>query len=176
MTLAQSIPVVEDGVPSGHADEKDNASEDGERKEPVDGQVASTGPIPWRYRVGALAFIIFITSGIEFAESTLGPLKHTLVTEMGVTSKLQVYCIDIRLMLRCAIWGHHDIDQPGQHRTSNSWWYRDGLLRCWIVGIAMLTSYLLLNFSAALVASSFGAIGIIITASVSLHLTDKHSS
>ena len=43
--------------------------------------------IPLRYRLSALGFIIFITTGIEFAESTLGPLKHTLVTELGVDSE-----------------------------------------------------------------------------------------
>jgi len=51
--------------------------------------VASTQPthIPRRYRLSALGFIIFITTGIEFAESTLGPLKHTLVTELQVDSE-----------------------------------------------------------------------------------------
>jgi hypothetical protein len=43
--------------------------------------------IPFKYRAGALAFVIFITSGIEFAESILGPLKHTLVTELKVNSE-----------------------------------------------------------------------------------------
>lgn len=43
--------------------------------------------IPFKYRAGALAFVIFITSGIEFAESTLGPLKHILVTELKVNSE-----------------------------------------------------------------------------------------
>lgn len=43
--------------------------------------------IPLRFRLSALGFIIFITTGIEFAESTLGPLKHTLVTELEVDSE-----------------------------------------------------------------------------------------
>lgn len=43
--------------------------------------------IPFKYRVTALVFIIF-TSGTEFAEATLGPLKHTLVAELQVTSEV----------------------------------------------------------------------------------------
>jgi len=43
--------------------------------------------IPLRYRLSALGFVIFITTGIEFAGSTLGPLKHTLVTGLEVDSE-----------------------------------------------------------------------------------------
>lgn len=68
--------------------------------------------IPLRYRLGALSMIIFITSGIEFAESTLGPLKHTLVTELKVNSEpdSDVTCWNQAHLARCSVWGDHHLD------------------------------------------------------------------
>ena len=79
-------PISEDGV-MGLSTEKANGIPDIYDVDQEDVAPTQSRHIPLRYRLSALGFIIFITTGIEFAESTLGPLKHTLVTELGVDSE-----------------------------------------------------------------------------------------
>jgi hypothetical protein len=79
-------PISEDAV-FGPSSEKASGVLDAQYVDQEDVVPTQSRHIPLRYRLGALGFIIFITTGIEFAESTLGPLKHTLVTELGVNSE-----------------------------------------------------------------------------------------
>jgi hypothetical protein len=79
-------PIFEDAVLESSS-EKANGVLDAHCLDQEDVVPAQSRHIPLGYRLSALGFIIFITTGIEFAESTLGPLKHTLVTELGVDSE-----------------------------------------------------------------------------------------
>lgn len=83
----EARPATELPPPARDEDDKelDTAGSVDEKASP-DAPLSHVAQIPRKYRLGALAFIIFITSGIEFAESTLGPLKHTLITELDVNS------------------------------------------------------------------------------------------
>jgi hypothetical protein len=79
-------PIFEDAV-FGPSSEKGDGVLDTRYVDQEDVVPTQSRHIPLRYRLSALGFIIFITTGIEFAESTLGPLKHTLVTELEVDSE-----------------------------------------------------------------------------------------
>lgn len=79
-------PISEDAV-LGLSTEKADGIPDTHDVDQEDVAPTQSRHIPLRYRLSALGFVIFITTGIEFAESTLGPLKHTLVTELGVDSE-----------------------------------------------------------------------------------------
>jgi hypothetical protein len=79
-------PLSEDAV-FGPWSEKANGVLDTQYVDQEDVVPTQSRHIPLRYRLGALGFIIFITTGIEFAESTIGPLKHTLATELEVNSE-----------------------------------------------------------------------------------------
>jgi hypothetical protein len=79
-------PISEDAV-FGPSSEKASGVLDAQYVDQEDVVPTQSRHIPLRYRLGALGFIISLTTGIEFAESTLGPLKHTLVTELGVDSE-----------------------------------------------------------------------------------------
>jgi hypothetical protein len=43
--------------------------------------------IPWRYKLAAGSMIILFAFGSSLSESTFGPLKSTLVEELGITSE-----------------------------------------------------------------------------------------
>ena len=43
--------------------------------------------IPWRYKIAAGSMIILFAFGSSLSESTFGPLKSTLVEELGITSE-----------------------------------------------------------------------------------------
>lgn len=42
--------------------------------------------IPWRYKLAAGFMIVLFAFGSSLSESTFGPLKSTLVEELGITS------------------------------------------------------------------------------------------
>lgn len=46
--------------------------------------------IPWRYKLSAGLMIILFAFGSSLSESTFGPLKSTLVEELGITSEQPV--------------------------------------------------------------------------------------
>jgi hypothetical protein len=43
--------------------------------------------IPWRYKLAAGSMIILFAFGSSLSESTFGPLKSTLIEELGITSR-----------------------------------------------------------------------------------------
>ena len=45
------------------------------------------GHIPMKLRIMAFAFVLFFSTGAAFAEVTMGPLKSTLIRELGLNSK-----------------------------------------------------------------------------------------
>lgn len=86
-TSTHQPPRLDTTIMSTQHDDKELEDPDSNEKAPQDVQVPHVQTMPFKYRAGALAFIIFITSGIEFAQATLGPLKNTLVTELKVNSE-----------------------------------------------------------------------------------------
>jgi hypothetical protein len=44
--------------------------------------------LPMKYRIAAFSMIVLFSTGSAFAEYTLGPLKSTLIKNLGITSKL----------------------------------------------------------------------------------------
>lgn len=48
---------------------------------------ADKNEIPWLYRIIAFSMIVLFAFGSSFSESTFGPLKSTLVKELGITSE-----------------------------------------------------------------------------------------
>lgn len=61
---------------------------------PVLKDSASTSPkveqIPWRYKITAGSMILLFAFGSSLSETTLGPLKSTLVEELGINSE---FCV-----------------------------------------------------------------------------------
>lgn len=43
--------------------------------------------IPWRFKILAGSMILLFSFGSSFSETTLGPLKSTLIRELGITSE-----------------------------------------------------------------------------------------
>lgn len=62
-------------------DEKDSPSSEAD-----EGAKSIPGVIPLKYRLTAVAMILFISTGTAFAEVTMGPLKSTLQRELGLNS------------------------------------------------------------------------------------------
>ena len=52
----------------------------------------SEAAIPLKYRLMALAMVLFISTGTAFAEVTMGPLKSTLQRELKLNSE-SLYCL-----------------------------------------------------------------------------------
>ena len=52
--------------------------------------------IPWRYKIAAGSMIILFAFGSSLSESTFGPLKSTLVEELGITSESADTEADVR--------------------------------------------------------------------------------
>lgn len=82
------VPVLNDQSASevGGNDNDDKAS----KHEPEDDETSRRGNgavIPLKYRLTAVAMILFISTGTAFAEVTMGPLKSTLQRELGLNSK-----------------------------------------------------------------------------------------
>lgn len=55
----------------------------------------SEAAIPLKYRLAALAMVLFISTGTAFAEVTMGPLKSTLQRELKLNSESR--CPDVAL-------------------------------------------------------------------------------
>jgi hypothetical protein len=86
LSISNQLPVLgaQPASPIAQDDEKDDiapyADKDGILAEHPEGQ------IPMKYRIMAFAFVVFFSTGAAFAEVTMGPLKSTLVRELGLTS------------------------------------------------------------------------------------------
>jgi hypothetical protein len=66
-------------------DDNDNTSKkEHEDLEPVTQSIQAV--IPLKYRLTALAMVLFISTGTAFAEVTMGPLKSTLQRELKLNS------------------------------------------------------------------------------------------
>lgn len=54
--------------------------------------------IPWRYKASAGLMILLFAFGSSLSETTLGPLKSTLIKELRITSELSICTVvEIRL-------------------------------------------------------------------------------
>jgi hypothetical protein len=97
--------------------EKDRADTGKEQPGTADGEIprletqerslAHVQHIPWRFKIAAGSMIMLFAFGSSLSESTFGPLKSTLVKELGITSKFYFGHFNIWLkLLRCAVWNH----------------------------------------------------------------------
>lgn len=50
-------------------------------------KIASAGDIPWKWRIPAFCLILVWGTGASFADVTIGPLKSTLIRELGINSE-----------------------------------------------------------------------------------------
>jgi hypothetical protein len=62
--------------------------------------------IPWVYRIIAFSMIVLFAFGSSFSESTFGPLKSTLVKELGITSESSGELGRCADLIRCAVRSH----------------------------------------------------------------------
>lgn len=92
--------------------------------------------IPWRYRLLAFSMILFFATSSSFCESTLGPLKSTLVKELKITSESEYkshFALWMRGSLgmfpddRCPIWSYRLRFESGQYHPAHHWRYWNGL-------------------------------------------------
>ena len=93
---------------SSHSSDSGDKDKDKDREEPDQGEKTLAGAsspaalptlengtqatprveqIPWRYKLAAGSMIILFAFGSSLSESTFGPLKSTLVEELGITSE-----------------------------------------------------------------------------------------
>lgn len=86
LSFSNQLPVL-GSLPSQRAsqdDEKDDIHPDSDKP----GILAEhpEGHIPMKLRIMAFAFVLFFSTGAAFAEITMGPLKSTLVKQLGLSS------------------------------------------------------------------------------------------
>ena len=86
LSLSNQLPVLgpQPSSPITQDDEKDGYIPESDK----DGILAEhpEGHIPMKLRIMAFAFVLFFSTGAAFAEVTMGPLKSTLVKELGLNS------------------------------------------------------------------------------------------
>lgn len=76
-------------IDNGNENDNDNDNDNTSKKEHEDLEPVtqnSQATIPLKYRLTALAMILFISTGTAFAEVTMGPLKSTLQRELKLNS------------------------------------------------------------------------------------------
>ena len=54
----------------------------------TDGTISNVVDIPWKYRIPAFCLILVWGTGASFADVTIGPLKSTLIKQLGINSEL----------------------------------------------------------------------------------------
>lgn len=66
------------------------------QREQVTGTISQAVDIPWKYRIPAFCLILLWGTGASFADVTIGPLKSTLVKQLGINSE---WCS----LIQCAV-------------------------------------------------------------------------
>jgi hypothetical protein len=72
---------------SGKSDKESPYEDQLPKLDKEDGDRSHVQTIPWRYKLLAGSMILFFSFGSSLSETTLGPLKSTLVEELKITSK-----------------------------------------------------------------------------------------
>lgn len=80
--LVPSLPRAHDNIIQPQLQEKDDLEEPGD----VEPHGLQAILMPLRVRLIAFSFVLFFSTGAAFAESTIGPLKSTLMRELGMNS------------------------------------------------------------------------------------------
>ena len=115
-------PVADESRSEDHDEYKtdlDNANKDADE----DGVAANIKQvIPWKYRLVAFTFIVFWGTALTFADQTLGPLKSTMIRELGVTSRSSMAMRDRRLTKRCSIRRNFKLERIHQFGPSHYRW------------------------------------------------------
>lgn len=78
--------------------------------------------IPWRYKLPAGAMILLFAFGSSLSETTLGPLKSTLIKELKITSKCRMLSGSVELTARRPIRYDSQCIKLGQHRSAYCGW------------------------------------------------------
>lgn len=81
------LPVLDATSRRGSDLENDTSSKHEDQDHgPIVPNAKSEAAIPLKYRLSALAMVLFISTGTAFAEVTMGPLKSTLQRELNLNS------------------------------------------------------------------------------------------
>jgi hypothetical protein len=85
-SLPADGPVVAPGSPDKMGDGE--KAEDEDEYTPM--TTSSVTQIPLHMRLIAFSFVLFFSTGAAFAESTIGPLKSTLLRELKINSECEL--------------------------------------------------------------------------------------
>jgi hypothetical protein len=91
LSLSNQLPVLGHGEANHTRDLDGGIAEDEKDVNAQDDESSvglyKEGQIPMKYRIMAVSFILFFSTGAAFAEVTMGPLKSTLQKKLDLNSE-----------------------------------------------------------------------------------------
>jgi len=98
------------------------------------GTISNVVDIPWKYRIPAFCMILLWGTGASFADVTIGPLKSTLIKQLGINSESAWQPVGSSrelkwLTYRYTIRYHQHSREHCKHHLADHWRCDHGLLR-----------------------------------------------